>query len=287
MQVAKSTHYIQEFRVLLMKGWYRMKQVFPNYSSCIASVANSILKKFGLEASQGLELLDRHLQSDYQSIVVILLDGMGKCIMERNLEKDGFFHKHLLGTYSSVFPPTTVAATTSIITGLVPQEHCWLGWDCYYSQIDKNVTVFRNQEARTEKPAADYNVAQRYCSYESIVEKIRKNGGNAFEVTPFVKPFPDSFDKICEQIKTLCRQSGKKYVYGYWNEPDFTMHRKGCYGVNARETLQKLKEQVLGSCKELEDSLVIVTADHGLVESKGITLTDSQNNRMSNSYAVY
>lgn len=65
------------------------------------------------------------------------------------------------------------------------------------------------------------------------------------------------------------------------------MHRKGCYGVNARETLQKLKEQVLGLCKELEDFLVIVTADHGLVESKGITLTDSQNNRMSNSYAVY
>ncbi len=73
-------------------------------------MTNSILKKFGLEASQGLELLDHHLQSDYQSIVVILLDGMGKCIMDRNLEKDGFFHKHLLGTYSSVFPPTTVAA---------------------------------------------------------------------------------------------------------------------------------------------------------------------------------
>lgn len=53
MQVAKITHYIQEFRVLLMKGWCRMKQVFPNYASCIAGMANSILKKFGLETSQG------------------------------------------------------------------------------------------------------------------------------------------------------------------------------------------------------------------------------------------
>ena len=52
-----------------------------------------ILKKFGLEASQGLELLDHHLQSDYQSIVVILLDGMGKCIMDRNLENT-FYNKN-------------------------------------------------------------------------------------------------------------------------------------------------------------------------------------------------
>lgn len=115
----------------------------------------------------------------------------------------------MAGTYSSVFPPTTVAATTSIANGLTPYEHGWLGWDCYYPQIDKNVTVFLNQETGTDQPAADYNVAWTYCGYESIVSKIRKHGTDAFEVTPFTEPFPDSFDKICGQIKNLCRQPGK------------------------------------------------------------------------------
>lgn len=251
-----------------------MKIRFPDYENCITGVANSILRKFGIEAPQGLGLLDRWLQGDYQNIVVILLDGMGKCIMDKNLERNGFFHLNLKGTYSSVFPPTTVAATTSIASGQTPQEHCWLGWDCYYPQIDKNVTVFRNQETGTEKQAADYNVAQRYCGYESVVSRVRQNGGNAFEVTPFIEPFFDSFGKICERIKNLCRQSGKKYVYSYWNEPDFTMHRKGCYGVEVRKILQELEAQVKELCEELKDSLVIVTADHGLVETKGVILTD-------------
>jgi len=42
-----------------------------------------------------LELLDRYLAKDYKNVVVILLDGMGRCIIERNLEKDGFFNTHL------------------------------------------------------------------------------------------------------------------------------------------------------------------------------------------------
>jgi len=75
-----------------------------------------------------LELLDRYLAKDYKNVVVILLDGMGRCIIERNLEKDGFFNTHLAGTYSSTFPSTTVAATTSIDSGLTPCEHGWLGW---------------------------------------------------------------------------------------------------------------------------------------------------------------
>lgn len=252
-----------------------MKQKFPDYTNCTANVANSILEKFGIdEGRQKLKALDQYLKKDYENIVIILLDGMGKNIVQENLAKDGFFNSHLAGTYSSVFPPTTVAATTSIANGLTPCEHGWLGWDCYYPQIDKNVTVFLNQETGTDKPAADYNVAWTYYGYESVVSKIRENGGNAFQVAPFVEPFPDSFDKICERIKDLCKQSGKKYIYGYWNEPDHIMHRKGCYGTDAKQTVQILEKQVQQLCEELKNTLVIVTADHGHMDSKGAAIVD-------------
>ena len=256
-----------------------MKQTFPDYTNCITNLANSILKEFGVkeEGRQSLEILDSYLAKKYENIVVILLDGMGKCILEKNLAKDGFFNTHLKSTYSSIFPPTTVAATTSIASGLNPCEHGWLGWDCYYPEIDKNVTVFLNTETGTSNQAADYNVAWTYRRYESVVEKIRANGGDAYEVTPFVEPFPDDFGKICEQIKILCKKLGKKYIYSYWNEPDHIMHEKGCYGTEAKQTIRTLEKQVQRLCEELENALVIVTADHGHLDSKGVSITDYPN----------
>lgn len=145
---------------------------------------------------------------------------------------------------------------------------------CYFSEIDKNVTVFFNTEAGTENQAADFNVAWTYCGYGSIVSKIRANGGNAYEVAPFLPPFPDDFEKICGQIKNLCKEPGRKYIYSYWNEPDKTMHTKGCYGPEAVQTLEIIEKQVCQLCEELEDTLVIVTADHGHMDSKGVSITD-------------
>ena len=253
-----------------------MKRKYPEYTNCITNLANSILEEFGIreEGRNSLKLLAPYLEKNYENIIVILLDGMGKCIIENNLEKDGFFNTHLAGTYSSVFPPTTVAATTSAMSGLNPCEHGWLGWDCYFPQIDKNVTVFLNKETGTDKPAADYNVAWKYCPYESIISKINKNGGNAYEVTPFTEPFPNTFEAICEQIESLCKKPGKKFIYSYFDEPDHIMHEAGCYDERSKQTLRQLEKQVEKLCANLKDTLVIVTADHGHLDSKGAAITD-------------
>ena len=190
-----------------------MKQQFPDYTNCIANLANSILKDFGIdEERKGMPSVDFYLKKSYKNVVVLLLDGMGSCILQRNLDRDGFFNSHLVETYSSVFPPTTVAATISMASGLTPYEHSWLGWDCYYPQIDKNVTVFLNRETGTDRLAAEYPVAWTYCGYKSVAKKIRESGKKAFEVIPFIEPFPDSFDKVCRQIQSLARQPDRKSV---------------------------------------------------------------------------
>lgn len=252
-----------------------MKQQFPDYNNCIANLPLSILKYFGIdEGRETLHLLDPFLEKKYENIVVILLDGMGKSIIDRNLAKDGFFQTHLIGNYSSVFPPTTVASTTSIMSGQSPCEHGWLGWDCYYPQIEKNVTVFLNLETGTDNQAADYNVAWRFCGYQSIVSKINEAGGKAYNVSPFIEPFPDSFEKICEEIKNLTESPGQKYIYGYWNEPDHIMHQKGCYAQESKRILLQLEKHIQELANILQNTLIIVTADHGQVDSKGVTLTN-------------
>lgn len=68
-----------------------MKQKFPDYKNSLVSLANSILEKFGAgEGGQGLSLLDEYMKNDYENIVVLLLDGMGECILKNNLTADGF-----------------------------------------------------------------------------------------------------------------------------------------------------------------------------------------------------
>lgn len=252
-----------------------VKQQLPDYNNCIANLPASILKYFGIdEGRETLHLLDTYLEKTYENIVVILLDGMGKSIIDRNLAEDGFFQTHLVGNYCSVFPPTTVASTTSVMSGLNPCEHGWLGWDCYYPQIDKNVTVFLNLETGTENQAADYNVAWKFCGYKNIVSKINEAGCSAYNVSPFIEPFPDSFEKICEQISNLCKTPGQKYIYSYWNEPDNIMHRQGCYVQETKHILVQLEKQVQELAGALDNTLIIVTADHGHMDSKGVALTD-------------
>lgn len=251
------------------------KAQWPDYGNCIANLPNSILKAMGTEAVGGsLPLLDGFLTREYRNYVVILLDGMGVNILEQNLGEGGFFRSHLAGEYSSVFPPTTVAATTSIRSGLEPCEHAWLGWDCYYPQIGKNVTVFRNTEQDTEIPAADYPVAWTYTPYESVAERLQKDGKAAYVVSPHDAPVAETIDEILLRVLELCEQPERKYIYAYWSEPDHTMHGNGCYSEAAKEVVRDLEKRVEELCGRLEDTLVIVTADHRHIDSRGVSITD-------------
>lgn len=246
-----------------------------DYENCIASLPNSILKTYGLPTvGKTLPMADSYLKKEYKNIVILLLDGLGTNILETNLKADGFLRKHFVESYNTVFPPTTVAATTSIMSGLQPIEHAWLGWDCYYPQVDKNVTVFLNKEQGTEKNVADESVAWKYCGYESIIDKLNKSEKKAYNVHPFIPPFPDSFEAICTQIGSLCAEDDSKYIYAYWNEPDSTMHKYGCYSDESKRLIASLEKEIEEMCEQLEDTLLIVTADHGHLDSRNVSITE-------------
>ena len=272
----------------------------PDYRHCLVNLSNSILKKFGAETTaETLPLADQYLEGEYQNVVALLLDAMGISILEKHLEKDGFFRSHLAGAFDSVYPPTTVAATTSMLSGLYPNEHGWLGWDVFYPQIGKNVTVFTNTEQLQEKegavpmtadpdgtkrwtedslekavPAAEYHVASRYTPYQNIIEKIRESGGNAYAVTPFIPPCPKSMEAILNRVEALCREPGKKFIYAYWEEPDSTMHRTGTGSEKTHAKMRELEKAVEKTISRLTDTLFMIIADHGHMDSRNCCLTD-------------
>lgn len=256
----------------------KKKLIWPDYNNCIANLPNSILKKFGVQTvGNTLSLADQYMKKEYKNVVVFLLDGMGKAIIERHLKEDGPFRSHLAGVYQSTFLSTTVAATTSMLSGLQPCEHSWLGWECYFPQIDENVIMFLNTIQGTEKPAADYNVAWSTVPYENIIEKLNKAGKKAFCVAPFMPPHPQSVEAICAGVKEKCNEPGQKFVYAYWKQPDGLLHRNGCNSDVVHEALTSIEEQMNDLINSLEDTLFIITADHGHLDNEIKVLQDYPN----------
>ena len=84
----------------------------PDYNNCLVNLSNSILKKFGARTTAGtLPLADKYLEGEYRNVVLLVLDALGTSIVEKHLERNGFFRSHMAGALDSVYPPTTVAAT--------------------------------------------------------------------------------------------------------------------------------------------------------------------------------
>ena len=261
-----------------------MNYAKPDYDNCLVNLSNSILKHFGAETSAPtLKMADKLLEKEYRNVVVLLMDAMGISILERHLAPDGFLRSHLAGAYSSVFPPTTVAATTSVLSGLYPNEHGWLGWDMFFPELNKNVTVFTNTDQLTEGedgnpkdfvPAADFNVAGKYMSYKNIITRINEAGGKAYASMPFLDPYPQDLDSILKRVEDLCETPEKKFIYAYWNEPDTTMHEFGPTSEKAHEVVTALEKRLEEFASNLSDTLLLITADHSQVECTNYCIND-------------
>ncbi len=248
---------------------------YANYNDCLVNLACSVLKEFGAPYSHStLPQMDELLQKKYKNVVILLLDGMGVDAIRRHLDAGGFFNRHLLRAYSSVFPPTTTAATVSLMSGLTPCEHGWLGWKQYFHELDRIVVTFRNVDFYTGEKAADFDAAQRYLHYRSIFEKINAAGvGKAYYVSMFGTTHVDSFDELTGTVARLCAEPEKKFIYAYWHQPDTIMHRNGCDDESVRVELHQLEIDVEKMSSKLADTLLIVTADHGHKNLDYYTLT--------------
>lgn len=256
-----------------------MKIKYPDYDNSILSLVSSVLKHYGVESShKSLEMLDNILANGYKNIVVMVFDGMGVNILEKHLKKNSFFRSNMLANISSVFPSTTTAATTTFESGLSPAEHSWLGWSLYFEEVDNNVVLFLNTvHGSGGVPAAKYHVANRYLPVRRVGSKISEATGNevqTFCVSPYSQYKTGSVSELVGTVRDICAQSGRKYVYAYWPNPDNDLHLQGIDSEKVQEELNAIEQQVEAMCAGLEDTLVIITADHGMTDIENKYLTD-------------
>ncbi len=249
---------------------------YPDYKNSLVNLTCSILSHYGAEYNHStLPYMDLLLKKNFKNVVVMLFDGMGVDALNYHLPEQSFLRQHMITEFSSVFPPTTTAATTSIESGLTPAEHGWLGWSLYFSELDKIVNAFTNVEKGTNEWVADYHVANHYLPYKTVYEKIRETkNAKAYSVSRFGTHYVDTHETLYQEIERLCMAPDKKYIYSYWHEPDSMMHDEGCYHKSVTKVIKDINSKVEAMCGHLTDTLVIVTADHGHCHLEHYVLTD-------------
>lgn len=248
---------------------------FIDYNNSIVGIPNSVLKYFGLKPLNSTDsIVDKFLNKNKpKNVVVILCDGMGHNTLAKFLSQNDFLLKNEKKILSSVFPTTTVAATTSMITGLYPNQHCWLGWDNYIAEIDKVVTMFLNKEKDTEN-FLEKNLCKNIFPYRTIFEHLKE----AKVKTNFVSPYGNikykSFDEMCEIILRICKNSKPSFTYAYYENPDLLLHKYGVNSIEVSENIKFINSKLCELANKSSDTIFIVTADHGLTPNEYIYVED-------------
>ena len=255
-----------------------MTPVRPDYQNGSLALISSIAAYFGAPTGhEPLPALDSLLEDGhYRSVILLLFDGLGNAALRDHLPEDSFLRRHLVTTLSASFPPTTTAATTALESGLSPAEHGWIGWSLWFPELGRIVALFPNRDSLTGEALPGRSAAERFMPYTTVFERINSAGqADAACISPYSDPAYKTLPEIEAAILSRCTAPGRHYLYGYWPEPDHTMHDTGVHADEVREIIRDLDRRTEAFAQSLpQDTLLLITADHGLIDVKNLVLED-------------
>ncbi|MFF3027893.1 alkaline phosphatase family protein [Microbacterium sp. NPDC057944] len=208
------------------------------------------------------------------SVVLVLIDGLGAISLRahaghaRSLTA-GMAKKDVA---HSVFPSTTAAALTSILTGVWPGEHGLVG----YRVLDRERDVLVNQLSGWESEGIDPAVWQ---SAPTVFERGRAEGRPVFAVgvaayagSGFTRATLRGADFVAAQSPAdrveaayeLAERHPGALVYCYLPEVDKAGHK---HGIASRQWVSALEDVDAALARRIPPGVgVIVTSDHGMVD---------------------
>ena len=242
----------------------------PNYENGILSVISSVLHHYGIQSDQKTdELTDLYLAKQFKNVVLFVCDGMGVNILEKTLSTSGFLRQHCQKSLTTVFPSSTVPATTSIYSGLSPISHAWMGWAGYVAEEDKILDLFTGNDTYTGE-ASKIKSFSDVNPYTHIATRIAQNCENV--KTSIILPHKiahngiKTLHKLTTEILDKTRQEGRQFVVAYWPDPDHTEHYFGPDSAEAITQLRVINRRIKRLAQLAKDTLFIVMADHGLIQ---------------------
>lgn len=243
-----------------------LKDYSINHTNNLVNLGNSLLAHYGVKPFHPTIKEVDELLKGHKKVAVFLLDGLGKAVLEKHKGKSKFFLDNRYCIIHSVNPATTVAATTSFLSGKYPIETGWLGWTMYIKEFDRGVCVFPNVFADTHEKVEgwDYHDVNPVKKFQELLTEV---GVKAFELYPNdIRKDGYSDDKNMFYRADKFFNDGGEFLYAYNINPDHTMHKLGPSHRKVGRVIKKFGKNIKKFAKAHPDVLTLVIADHGMVE---------------------
>ena len=252
------------------------KFIKPNFKNNIINISATLAEFLGCPNDKPtLPILKEELSKRYKNVVFIIFDGMGINPININLNPDTILRKNVKQVLTSVFPSTTTNATTSLLSNKYPMEHGWFGWCLYFEELNRVVDIYLSSDSYTKEQISPdfmqkrlpfvpyYKYAKTDYSVSKVVPEFWHDGND--ENRYVCNDNADYFDNI----EKICNKKGKQFIYAYCPEPDHTMHEFGVSSKEAYEVINLLNDGIEKLANKLENTLFVITADHGQIDVDG------------------
>ena len=235
--------------------------------------------------------LDVQEVARHRHVVLLVVDGLGHEFLARS-QPGSFLRKGLRSRITSVFPSTTTAAVATFLTAVAPQQHGLTGWFTFFRELGSVIAVlpFRDRHGGIELAEAGIDAEglfgsqpvfgriPRRCNIvtprhliDSTFNAVHSRGATHLGYATL----PQFFDAVggC-----LAGDGERSFTYAYWPEFDRLAHE---YGVASRQVSMHLEEldaafdYFIDSIRG-RDYFIIVTADHGFIDTSPDSVVDLQ-----------
>lgn len=253
--------------------------VYPNYKKCIVNVIASIKRYYRIPTEvPTIASLDEELNRMYKNVVLIVLCGAGENMLRKILRRDDILVRNMKESLTSVFPAYPSVTDVSCISGLYPMEHGRLGQTMFFKELCRTVELSTNLDPYSSQNVSVGNAADFLLPYKNIFGEIADSiiGG----VQPFSIAMPgvkiaenksyhktaDNPKRMFELIKKIAETDQNTFTYVQWNAVRDAAVLYGCESEQVTGIMRDLNDTIDGLCRNLSDTLFIVTSDHGMTD---------------------
>ena len=270
--------------------------VSPDYTGyCIANLPSLIGFMLGVnESSSATAELGKQFDG-YERIVFLILDGFGYRKAQTLFQEFPNSALRRLGEsgcqvpLTSVYPSTTVAALTSLSTGLTPLEHGMIGYRLYLRETASITNMIRFTTHGNSRPDSAFAIGldpETLVPQHTFHEQLDIHGISSHAVLPGyiansglskalyrgcanMHSSVSLPDMLVRTRKILQESKGKTFISLYWPGLDSVGHVLGPDSASYHDEFCAVDGAIgRGLMGQVEDTLLVVTSDHGFVPMK-------------------